>query len=213
MARSAGGSAVIFAILLLVTGFAAGSPPQADDSVTKIAKYFADHRGVMLVSLLLQLIAVPLAIWFFAVVRQAVAGDPVDNALGLAAVAGIVLAGAMALAGNAVGAAIIYVKDATFIGDIIRFMYELQTLLFISTAAGILTASGATAWAAHRTKRLPAVAVWLGLLAVVGNLVAMFASLGASAAMIGFAGFLTFALFMLVTGAAMFLSASKPAAG
>jgi hypothetical protein len=212
-ARSAAWSALLFVAFILFTVFASGKPPAPDDPIADLQKYLVDHRGIILVSTLLGLMAVPLALWFFANVRDAVAAaDGTAHALGVAAVAGIVIAGACALAGSAVFASLVYVDGmAKTLGeDTIRFGYVAQTLLFASTSAGLALAAGATALAARRTNVLPSPTVWLGALAVLGNVVAMFSVLDSGVFVLGLAGIITFVLFLVVTAIGILRS---PAAG
>jgi hypothetical protein len=69
------------------------------------------------------------------------------------------------------------------------------------------------ALAIHRTRALPMYTMWFALLATLGNLVAMCATLDAGTANIGFFGLATFSLFVLVTGITMAAGkASTPAA-
>jgi len=204
VARSAGASAIGFVVLVVITIIISGSPPASDaDKIEKIREYFIDHRGAILTGGVLQLLAVPLVIWFFVNVRQAVrGGDAATNALGMAAVAGIVLGGACALGGQAAIGSTVWTKGfgESLSDDVVLVVYNLQSLLFVSASAGIGLAAGASAWAGKRTGALPAASVWLGALAVVGNLVAIFSFLGSGALVLGLAGIVTFLLFLLVTG-------------
>jgi hypothetical protein len=210
-ARSAGASAIVFVILIVITVLSGGKPPAADASPEKITTYFADHRTAILVGTLLGLFATPLALWFFANIRDAFRGDATANALGVAALLGIAVTGAMAMAGGAVMASVVYLKDATASIDknTIRLMYQVQALLFASTAPGLALAMGSTAAAARRTRTLPVVVVWFGALGAVANIVAMFSVLSAKSAGIGFVGLIGFLLFLLVTGIALITGASR----
>jgi hypothetical protein len=203
--RWSGGAAIAFVVLILVSAFSSGSPPSPDDSVAEIRSYFVDHRTALLVSTLLGLLAVPFAIWFAVVLRELVSGDRLSNALGTASLAGLLLTAAVALAGGAVAVAAVYVDGAanTLGDDTIRIVYEAQTLLFASTSAGLVLFGLTAALAIRRTTALPIYVMWFGLLAALANVVAMFSVLGAGAGNIGFVGLIGFALFVLVTGAAM----------
>jgi hypothetical protein len=210
--RVAGLAAIVFVVLILVTVFASGQPPAADDSVEKIREYLVDHRTAMLVSQLLGLLALPFAIWFSVVFRDVVRGDRMSNALGLASLAGLLVTAPMAMAGGAISISPIYVDGvANKLGDdTIRIVFEAQSLLFACTSAGIALFALTAALAIRRTRALPSYTMWLGLLAVAGNIVAMFTVLGAGASNLGFVGLLTFALFLLGAGGTMAAGKATP---
>ena len=63
----------------------------------------------------------------------------------------------------------------------------------------------------RRTGALPAYTMWLAFIAVVGNLAAMVSTLDAKVGLISFAGLLSFALFLLVTGIVMAAGKATPA--
>jgi hypothetical protein len=203
--RLAGGAAIVFVVLILITVFAPGQPPAADDAVDKIRAFLVDKRSTILLSNLLGLIAIPFVVWFGVVLREVVRGDRTANTLGTASLAGLIVTAPMAMAGGAVSAAPVYVSGvADKMGDdTLRIIWELQNLMFAGTSAGLMLFSLAAGLAIGRTKALPGYTMWLGFLATVGNLIAMFSTLGAGASGIGFVGLPTFALFLLVTGITM----------
>jgi hypothetical protein len=203
--RWSGVAAIAFVVLILVSGFAGGSPPSADDGVAKIRDYFVDHRTGLLVGTLLGLVAVPLGVWFAVLLRELVRVDRLTDALGTASLAGFVLAAALALAGGAVLVAATYVDGtAKSIGDdAIRIVYEAQLLLFSSAEAGIALFATTAALAIRRSAALPGYTVWFGFLAAAANVVGMISVLGAGVSVLGFVGLIGFALFVLVTGATM----------
>jgi hypothetical protein len=153
----AGVAAIGFVALTLVSVFASGQPPAADDAVGKIRDCLVDHRTALLVSNFLGLVAIPLVIWFGVALRDAVRGDRMANALGTASLAGLLITAPMAMAGGAIGSAPVYVDGvADKLGDdSIRIVYEAQTLLFGATAAGLIVFAVAAALAIHRTRTLP----------------------------------------------------------
>jgi hypothetical protein len=191
-----------------------GQPPNADDSVDKIRAFLVDHRSAQLVSGLIQLIGIPFVLWFAVVLRETLRGDRLSSALGTASLAGLLVTAPMALAGGAVSVAPIYVDGVAnkLNDDVLRVVFETQNLLFAATAAGITLFALCAALAIRRTGALPAYTLWLGFLAVVGNVVTMMSTLGAGASGLGFPGLLTFALFILVTGITMAAGKTTPAA-
>ena len=205
MLRWGGVAGIVFVVLILITVFSGGGPPAADDTAEKIRSYLVDHRGALLASNVIGLIATPFVIWFVVVLRDAARGDRVSNALGTASLAGILVTAPMAMVGGAMMASAVYVDGAVdkFNDDTIRIVFEAQTLFFTATAAGLALFMLTAALLIRRTGVLPSYTMWLALLGVVGNLATIIAAVSASAANIGFAGVLTFALFVLVSGITM----------
>jgi hypothetical protein len=212
--RWGGVAGIVFVILILITVFSGGSVPKPDDSVQKIQKYFVDHRGGLLLSNFLGLVAIPFALWFGVVLRETVRGDRLSNAFGTASLAGLIVTAPMAMAGGALQAAPVFVKGAAsqIDANTLRLVFDVQTLAFIATSGGIVAFVLGAAAAIQRTRVvLPAYTMWLALLAVAGNIVTMLGSLGAGASGLGIFGVATFGLFILVTGATM--AAGKASAG
>ena len=204
--RLGGVAAIVFVALLLVGAFGSGSPPAADDSIDKIRSFFVDHRSAILLSQLCGLLGIPLALWFAVVLQKAGRGDGMANAFGTASLAGLLVTAPMAMAGGAVMASAVFVDgDAkAYSDDVIRLIFEAQTLLFAATTAGLIVFMGGAALLIRRTGVLPAYTMWLAALGVVANLVTMFSTLSPGAATaLGFLGVLTFALFVLVSGITM----------
>ena len=209
-----GVAAIVFVVLILITIFSGGSPPAADDSAEKIRTYFIDHRGALLLANLLGVVAIPFVLWFLVVLRDTLRGDATANALGNAAFAGLVVTAGMALAGGAVAASVVYVALNhgllavmlnTVSADTVQLVFEVQTLLFSATAAGLILFSLTAGLAIQRTGALPAYTMWLAFLATLGNVLTVVSTASSDAAMLGLAGVTTFALFVLVTGITMAL--------
>jgi hypothetical protein len=197
-----GVAAIVFVVLILISAFIGGSPPAADDAADKIRAYFVDNRDQILVANLLGVLAIPFVLWFVVVLRDTLRGDDLSNALGTTALVGLTVTAPMALAGGALSSAPIYVNGVAnnLSDDTLRLVFEAQSLMFAATAAGIIVFSLFAGLAIRRTGALPAFLMWLAFLATAGNLVAAISTAGAGASMLGFAGLLTFALFVLATG-------------
>lgn len=203
--RLAGGAGIVFVVLILVGVFGAPSPPAIDAGADEIRKYFTDHRAAILIGNFVSLVGIPLVLWFAIVLRDAARGDRTANALGTASLAGLLVTAPMAMAGGALNAAPVYVDGfaAKLSDDTVRMLYVSQALLFTATSAGLVLFALAAALLIRRTGVLPSYTMWLALLATLGNVLAMFASLGSGASALGLAGVLTFALFVLVSGITM----------
>ena len=212
--RWGGIAAIVFVVLILFTAFGAGSPPAGDDAVDKIRDYMSDNRSLLLAGNSIALLAVPFVVWWAIVFRELVRGDAVSNALGTGTLAGVLITAPKAMAGGAVSVSVIYldkgIADAS--DDVVRLAFEAQNLLFGATAAGIGLMALTAGLAIRRTRALPSYTMWLAFLAVIGNVATIAATLNASAATIGFAGLLSFTLFLLVTGIVMAAGKASPAA-
>src|SRR4051794_37443938 len=203
--RVAGIAALVFVVLIVVSAFAPGSPPAGDASVDKIRTFMTDHRSAILLATLLGIVATPFAVWFFVTLRELTRGDQLSNMAGTAAVAGVILAAAMAMAGGAVYAAPLYVDGFTegATDDTIRVVYSMQFVIFESTAAGIFLATLGAFFMIRRSGVLPMAVAWLAALAALLSLISAFATLSAGAATLGLLGLVALVLFMLVAGIMM----------
>ena len=203
--RLGGLAGVIFVILILITIFAGGSMPKPDDSVLKIQKYFVDHRRGLLFTNFAGIVAIPFALWFGVVLRELVRRDRLASLYGTGLLSGLLVAASMALAGGALEATPVYVSGAAqkYDPNLLRLVFDAQTLAFIATSAGILAFAAASAVAIRRSEVLPAYTMWLAVLAVAGNAVTMISALGARLSAVGIFGVATFGIFILVTGITM----------
>jgi hypothetical protein len=177
----------------------------ADDAVPKIREYYLDHRSNLLCANFLGIVATPFILWFAVVLRDMFRGDRLTNALGTFSLAGLIVTAPMAMIGGALQVSVIYVDGAaqTYRPDTLRLLYDAQSLAFAATSAGIAAFTLGAALAIRRTRALPSFTMWLALLAVVGNIVAMFTVLDAGMATLGLTGVSTLGIFVLVTGITM----------
>ena len=203
--RWAGGAGIVFVILIGISIAISGSPPMADDPVSKIRDYYLDHRSNLLCANLFGLLAIPFVLWFAVVLRDLLRGDRLADALGTFSLAGLVATAPIALIGGALNVSVIYVDGGAqkYQPETLRLIYDAQSLVFEATSAGIAAFALGAALAIRRSGALPSFTMWLALLAVVGNVVTMFTVLDAGAATIAFAGVTAFGLFIAVTGIAM----------
>jgi hypothetical protein len=203
--RWTGIAAIVFVVLILITVFASGQPPAADDAVDKIRNYLVDHRSALLISNLLGLVGIPLVIWFGVVLREVLRGDRTANALGTASLAGLLVTAPLAIVGGGLTSATVYVDGvADKLGDdSVRIVFEAQSLIFAATSAGLVLFSLAAGLAIHRTKALPSYTMWLAFLTTVANLLTMISTVTAGASVLGLPGVISFALFVLVVGITM----------
>jgi hypothetical protein len=212
--RLAGAAGIVFVILLLIGGFGGGSMPMADDPIDKIRSYYVDHRSAVLVTNMVGLVGIPFVLWFAVVLRDLFRGDRLGQLLGTASLVGLAATAPMAMVGGVLQAAPVYVNGAakTLGDDTLRILFIGSGLAFAATSAGITLFVLGAGLGVRRTGALPKYTMWLAFLAVVGNIVTMFSTLGAGASGLGLAGFTTFALFILVTGITMAAGKATPVA-
>ena len=203
--RWAGMAGIVFVILIVISVAISGSPPMADDAVSKIRDYYVEYRSNLLWANLLGILPIPFILWFAVVLRELCRSDRLASALGTFSLAGLLVTAPIALIGGALNVSVIYVDGAAqrYSPGTLRIIYDAQGLAFAATSAGIAAFALGAALAIRRSGALPSFTIWLGLLAVLGNVLAMFTVLDASAATMGFAGVTTFALFVLVSGIVM----------
>jgi hypothetical protein len=212
--RLAGGAGIVFVVLLLIGVFGGGSMPMADDPIDKIRSYYVDNRSAVLFTNMIGLVGIPFVLWFAVVLRDLFRGDRLGHLLGTASLVGLVATAPMAMVGGALQAAPVYVDGAAknFGDDTLRILFIGQGLAFAATSAGITLFVLGAGLGVRRTRALPGYTMWLAFLAVVGNIVTMFSTLGAGASGLGLAGVTTFALFILVTGITMAAGKTTPVA-
>jgi hypothetical protein len=210
--RWGGVAAVVFVVLILISVFASGQPPAADDAVDKIRTYLADHRAALLVSNLLGLAGIPFVIWFGVVLREVLRGDRTANVLGTASLAGLLVTAPIAIVGGAIATAPVYVDGvAAKLGDdSVRIVFEAQSLTFAATSAGIVLFSLAAGLAIGRTRALPSYTMWLAFLTTVANVLTMISTVAPGASVLGLPGVISFALFVLVAGITMAIGKATP---
>jgi hypothetical protein len=203
--RWAGAAGIAFVILIVITIAISGAPPMSDDPVSKIRDYYIDHRSNLLWANLLGILAIPFVLWFAVVLREMFRGDRLTSALGTFSLAGLLVTAPIAMVGGALSVSTVYLDGAaqTYRPDTLRLIFHAQGLVFAATSGGIAAFTLGAALAIRRSGALPIFTMWLALLAVLGNVVAMFSVLDAGAASIGFVGVGTFALFIVVTGITM----------
>ena len=135
--RWGGIAAIIFVVVILFTAFSAGSPPATDDAIDKVRQFYSDHRGILLVSNMLALLAVPFVVWWAIVFREVARGDAVANVLGTGVLAGVLITAAAAMTGGALNVSVVYLdKGLADIPDgVLRVVFEGQGLMFGATSA------------------------------------------------------------------------------
>ena len=199
-ARLAAASGVLFVILVVVSGFVAGSPPKLSDSAAKIYRYFNDNRGsIKLGSFLGGLAVIPGLVWGSALWRRLRTAET-DGRTAVLAIAGLVFAGVLAVSAAAItSTTALQIHDAG--PTAAKFFFTLSTFTGAGTAFGVAVLVAATAAASLRSHVFPQ---WFGIasallavLWVVAGLASAYAGDGIQT--VGFIAFLIWAIWILIT--------------
>ena len=205
--RIAGGAGIITVVLLVVSGFSAGSPPKTSDSAAKIGRYFLKHRSALLRADYVGMLAgfffliFAAGLWALARSRERERGD-------FWSIVGIL--GAVMTAGLAVASTAVHVTLALRIGQLgpqfIRVLFDVQSAVGAGIGVGIAAFLVGLGTAARRSSSIPGWLAWFGYAIAVVGLIAVggAASTATAFAALGFVTFLGFLVWVLVAAAKMF---------
>jgi hypothetical protein len=192
---------IVFVVLVLVTALLPGSPPKTSDSVGKIAKFFVDKSDeIRITTYVGGLATVAVLFWLAALYRTLRRADS-SGVLAVAALAGGVVTTALIGVGGVLMGVVSIIRLQAGIAPIdIRFFYVLSTNLTIAGGFSLVVLLVATSWAIVNTRVMP---TWV---AVIGGLDALLWLVGCGAVTstkdfifyIAFAGFLVFAIWVLI---------------
>jgi hypothetical protein len=198
---------ILFAVLIVVSGLIAGTPPKLTDSTAKIVKYIGDNQGVLRWAAYIGAVGTGFALWWagsvWRCITRAEGGTPL---LAVTAVGGLLLGLSVAMVGSIITAVLATpgVGTGTGAGGV-RFFYVLGTALFGGVGIGIVAFAGAFSVVIIRTRVLPSIVGWFGLLVAIvwipGS--AIMSARRDEVFDITFVGFLLFALWALVTSVVM----------
>ena len=164
---------ILFVVMVLVSAFLPGSPPETSDSAAKIVKFFADNGDEIRWAGYIGLLAtIPLYWWVSSVWRLMRRGEGGSPRLTVIALGGAVFSAVTA----AVAAVILAVVPLVGLNSVgpngARFFYVLSANLGVTPLIGIAALIGAFSAVIIRSGVLPVVLGWLGaliaLIAVVG---------------------------------------------
>jgi hypothetical protein len=197
----------VFAVLIAVSGLIAGSPPKPTDPTPKIVDYLRDNQGVLRWSAYIGAVGTGFALWWagsvWRTIRRAEGGSPL---LAVTAVGGLLLGLSVAMVASIVNAVLATpgVGVGTGAGGV-RFFYILGTALFGGVGIGVIAFAGAFSVVIIRTRVLPSIVGWFGLLVALVWIpgAAIMSTTRDAVYYITFAAFLLFALWTLVTSIVM----------
>jgi hypothetical protein len=162
-----------FVVLNVVGAFLPGTPPASDDSAAKIANYFSDHAdAIKCATLLLGLGFIGLLWWFGSLYRRMSEAEGGRPRMAVVALAGLALAGSMALVAAAILSTVALRIDDGGVAASAKFFYIMQLVLFAVAGFGIVVHIAAVTSLSWRTKLF---ASWIN---VVGWIAALFFLIG-----------------------------------
>ncbi len=206
---------VAFVVLNIVGAILAGSPPAANASAAKIAKYYADKDSGLKATLWLGGIgSVGLVWWFGSLWRRMSRAEAGAHRLSVVSLIGLGLGGALFMASASVNAAIaLHPAD---VGDGARAFYTLSVVLLSASGFGLATHLLATNILGLRAKMFPTWLAWLGVVAGFAFLVAAVlgsATDSSSGIAAGFVGFIGWSVWILGVSSIIWRDAPETTAG
>jgi hypothetical protein len=205
--RIAGIGGLVFVALLLVQNVVRASGPSLNAAPATVTSYFADHRTAALVPLGLFPVGMAAILCFAAGIRACARDDEGRWWADLGSLAIVVLAGLFGIVN------LIEIVIAATGSDLASAPQVVQALwTFHSAAFGLNLAAIAIALAAlsRATRRSGLIPRWLALLALPGAACLFVAAIGTVSIAeggnwlyLGYLGFAVWALFLVVTGAAL----------
>jgi hypothetical protein len=197
---------ILFVVLTAVGALLPGSPPKTSDTAAKIVKFFNDHPNAIKWSAYVSLLGLIGLFWFLGsvwrVMRRGEGGTPL---LTVSAFAGALLASALASVGAIVLAVVPIVGVRNIGSQHVRLFYIMSSNIAVGTEVGIVVFVLFFSLVIVRSRVLPAVMGWLGLviaaIAVVGGAIVSTTSDGIF--YVSFVGFLAFLLWTLVVSILM----------
>jgi hypothetical protein len=158
---------LIFVVLVLISAFIAGTPPQPTDAPRKIHEFYRDHERALKASVFLSGLGAAAFLWFIA---------SLWSRLRRRRLATVAAGGGVATIGFALVSAAITSTTALRIGDLTpkqaKFFYALQGNVITMVSFSIAALVAATSIAALRAKVFPAWLGWAGAALALAWLVA-----------------------------------------
>lgn len=189
---------LVFVVLVVISAFVAGSPPEPDDRPRKILEYFLDNSGRIKAGSYVGALAIPAFLWFLGSVWSRI--RRVEDARRLATIAagGGIVAAALVTAGGAVTATTALLTRE--IGLAAKVFFVLSGALTASGGFGVAVFTAAISIAAIRNATFPEWVGYTGLVIAIGWLVAglSLVTLSSGVFFIGFIVFLVWLVWILV---------------
>jgi len=210
---------ILFAILVSVAALLPGTPPKPNDSVGKVAKWVADNGDQIRVAGYAGALAIVPFFWWLGslwrMLRRAEGGSPrLTVAVALGAV---YTAAAAALSGIIL--ALLPIMGAKTLGANLRTFYLLGNNIGFSALFGVAVITGGASIVFLRSRVMPALVGWLGVLVAIAALVGAAGSVSTKDLFVtvGFIAYMGATLWVLIVSILMFMRApavaDEPATG
>ena len=189
---------LVFVVLVVLSAFIAGSPPEPDDRARKIAEYFFDNSGRIKAGSYLGALAIPPFLFFLGSIWSRIRRVEDARRLATIAVGGGVIAATLATAGGAVTTTTALLITEAGLGA--KFFFVLGGALTASSGFGAAAFTAAISVAAVRNATFPEWLGYAGLAIAVGWLVAglSLVTLSSGVFFIGFIVFLVWLIWVLL---------------
>lgn len=190
---------VAFVVLVVISAFIAGSPPEPTDAPRAIHEFYRDHERALKAGVFLSGLGAAAFLWFLGSLWSTLRQPENTRRLATIAAGGGVATIAFALVSSAITS-----TTALRIGDLAppqaKFFYTLQSVVITMASFSIAALVAATSVAALRAKVFPA---WLGWSGLVLTLAWLLAGLGVASErsalfIFGFIVFLLWLVWVLV---------------
>ena len=168
---------IVFVVTNIVGAFLPGTPPSSDDSVTKIAQYFSDNSDkIACATLLLGIGFIGLLWWFGSLWRVMAKAEGERPRMAVVALAGLVVAGALAMVGAAVSSTVaLRIDDNAVVQGTAKFFYIMSFVLFSAGGFGIVVFVAAVTSLSYRTKMF---AMWINVVGWLAAFAFLISTLG-----------------------------------
>jgi hypothetical protein len=199
---------LLFVVLVAVTALLPGYPPKTGDSARTITDFISDNGDEIRWAATTGGLAVIALFWWLGsvwrVMRRGEGGSP---RLAVTAFAGAIFAAAMATIGAVSLSVIPVIGTHTFANSQIRYFYILSTNIAVATLFGAAVFVGAFSLVIIRSRVLPPIVGWLGLIvAVLGVLGGpVVSSTRDTFFYISFVGFIAFLAWVVLVSILMFV--------
>jgi len=214
--RVAGAAGIASVVLSALGTFIVGTPPAADATMEKIRAYYGHHRTELLVQMLLLALGAVALVAFVGGLRSYLRRQGDSGHLSGTAFGGGITVAIMVLVGLFLEIGLVYRVGATADDALLRVLFDALTTGAVFFGFPIAIFVGAASLAGRQSGAMSKRVVWIGVLAVAGNLAAasqLFVNSGPWAPG-GSATFIPFALLVVwevaVAGTMISQSKSEP---
>jgi hypothetical protein len=203
---------ILFVVLVIVSIIVMGSTPKASDSASKILKSFQDHKdGIKVGAFIGGLAAIPLIWWAGSLYARMRRSEDGQTRLAIIAVLGLVLGGAGQIGMSAIYSTVVLTLK-TIGAPQAKFYFILGGGFASAALVGLAVLTLAVSILAFRTRVFPVWVAWVGIIDTLAFIVASYAvaTTGDAIGGVGFAAFIIWAIWIILTSVIMFRATGSP---